>query len=72
LTEFPDDKETGPVLSSPSITSATVEGKQNRAKLLRAWVEISAWLTDYTKRFGELLLVSWKNSRDADISQLKP
>lgn len=38
---------------SPSTALTTPEGKQNRAKLLRAWVETSAWLADYRKRFRE-------------------
>lgn len=33
----------------PSVDPATPEGKRSRAKLLRAWVEISAWLYLYHK-----------------------
>jgi ubiquitin carboxyl-terminal hydrolase 25/28 len=36
----------------PNTDLSTPSGKQNRAKLLRAWVEIGAWLKDYTKTFG--------------------
>ncbi|EGO05375.1 hypothetical protein SERLA73DRAFT_83025 [Serpula lacrymans var. lacrymans S7.3] len=36
----------------PSTDSRTPEGRLNRSKLLRAWVELSAWLTDYHRRFA--------------------
>ncbi|CDO68482.1 hypothetical protein BN946_scf184499.g7 [Trametes cinnabarina] len=36
-------------LSPPPIDPSTPEGKASRAKLLRAWVEISAWLAIYQK-----------------------
>ncbi|KDQ51133.1 hypothetical protein JAAARDRAFT_199352 [Jaapia argillacea MUCL 33604] len=44
-----------PVLAHPKSDIGTVEGRTNRAKLLRAWVELSAWLTDYRKRFAPAL-----------------
>ena len=37
------------MLYPPSIDPASPEGKRTRAKLLRAWVEISSWLTLYHK-----------------------
>lgn len=36
-------------LHPPSIDPATPEGKRTRAKLLRAWVEVSSWLALYNK-----------------------
>ncbi|KAI0686832.1 cysteine proteinase [Cytidiella melzeri] len=36
-------------LHPPSVDPTTPEGKRSRAKLLRAWIEISAWLTLYHK-----------------------
>ncbi|KAH9917622.1 uncharacterized protein B0H18DRAFT_691434 [Fomitopsis serialis] len=41
-------------LQPPNIDPATPEGKHIRAKLLRAWVEISAWLAIYRKSKGDL------------------
>lgn len=43
-------------LVPPSTMLTTAEGILNRAKLLRAWVETSAWLADYRKRFCESIL----------------
>jgi ubiquitin carboxyl-terminal hydrolase 25/28 len=59
LDEVPptDTGDTGPALFPPHTSSATLEGRQNRDKLLRAWVEISAWLFDYLKRQGRHCLV---------------
>ncbi|KII93273.1 hypothetical protein PLICRDRAFT_35462 [Plicaturopsis crispa FD-325 SS-3] len=39
-------------LYPPATDVTTHQGRQNRARLLRAWVEISAWATDFQKRFG--------------------
>ncbi|KDR85578.1 hypothetical protein GALMADRAFT_53377 [Galerina marginata CBS 339.88] len=36
-------------LKPPITDSSTQLGKQNRRKLLRAWLEISAWLTDFKR-----------------------
>jgi hypothetical protein len=47
-----NDTSTGPALFPPRTLPTTSEGRQNRAKLLRAWVEISAWLVDYLRRQG--------------------
>ena len=47
-----NDTSTGPALFPPRTLPTTPEGRQNRAKLLRAWVEISAWLVDYLRRQG--------------------
>ncbi|EED77376.1 predicted protein [Postia placenta Mad-698-R] len=38
-----------PGVCPPVIDPSISEGKQNRARLLRAWVEMSAWLTIYQK-----------------------
>ncbi|OJT05642.1 hypothetical protein TRAPUB_3565 [Trametes pubescens] len=38
-----------PALQPPAIDPATPEGKASRAKLLRAWVEVGAWLAIYEK-----------------------
>lgn len=39
-------------LHAPVLDNNSLEGPANRAKLLRAWIEISAWLADFTKRYG--------------------
>lgn len=33
----------------PPVTDLTLQGKQNRRKLLRAWLEILSWLTDFKR-----------------------
>ncbi|KAI0776350.1 cysteine proteinase [Trametes elegans] len=38
-----------PALQPPPIDPATAEGKESRARLLRAWVEIGAWLAIFQK-----------------------
>ncbi|KAK7464469.1 ubiquitin-specific protease ubp2 [Stygiomarasmius scandens] len=43
------------VLKPPFADLSTPTGKQNRGKLLRAWVETSAWLVDYTRVNGHAL-----------------
>lgn len=53
--------EMSPALFPPITSDGTPQSKQNRAKLLRAWVEISAWLVDYQKRFGDLNTFSWQS-----------
>jgi hypothetical protein len=46
----------GPVqdvaLSPPDIDPTSSAGRLARNKLLRAWVELSAWVADYSKRLG--------------------
>ena len=37
-------------LHAPVLDNSTPEGPTNRAKLLRAWVELSAWQAGFTKR----------------------
>ncbi|KAF8641193.1 hypothetical protein AX17_000828 [Amanita inopinata Kibby_2008] len=37
-------------LKPPVTDTSTAEGKQNRKKLLRVWVEIGAWVSDYRRR----------------------
>lgn len=40
------------VLRPPDINPTSPSGKVARSKLLRAWVELSAWVVEYSKRFG--------------------
>ena len=40
-------------LRPPVTDNNTVQGKQNRRKLLRAWVEIHAWLADFKRLHGD-------------------
>lgn len=42
-------------LHAPVLENSSLEGPANRGKLLRAWIEISAWLADFTKRSGLFL-----------------
>lgn len=56
-------------LHPPTIDSSP-QGKQNRVKLLRAWVEVSAWLTDY-KRKSRKLYVNVNSELLILISSLK-
>ena len=37
----------------PPVTDNTLQGRQNRRKLLRAWVEINAWLADFKRLHGD-------------------
>lgn len=39
-------------LHAPVLDSNTPEGPRNRAKLLRAWIELSALLASFTRRYG--------------------
>jgi len=39
----------------PPVTDLTVQGKQNRRKLLRAWLEIASWLTDFKRIHGDFI-----------------
>jgi ubiquitin carboxyl-terminal hydrolase 25/28 len=43
-------------LRPPVTDPSTSQGRQNRAKLLRAWVEISAWIVDFQRIYGRLIL----------------
>lgn len=43
------------VLSPPHIDPSTPAGRLARSKLLRAWVELEAWVADYSKRFAPAL-----------------
>lgn len=47
------DETTSSVLLPPQTSSNTAPAIQKRAKLLRAYVEISVWLSDFERRFGE-------------------
>ena len=40
--------DTEETLSAPRTDISDPQGRQNRAKLLRVWLEISAWLQDFT------------------------
>jgi hypothetical protein len=51
-------EDTEQALHPPSIDPATPDGKRSRAKLLRAWVEISAWLSLYNKSKPSMWLTS--------------
>ena len=44
-----DGKDDGLSLHPPDIDPSTIEGKRTRARLLRAWVEISSWTSTYYK-----------------------
>lgn len=54
-------------LHAPVLDSNTPEGPANRAKLLRAWIELSAWYADFTKRYG-LFLRSFRRFRRLKIT----
>jgi len=41
-----------PVLRPPSMDIATSVGRTNRRKLLRAYVELSAWMADFKRIHG--------------------
>jgi len=41
------------ILIPPNTELSSPEGQEARVKLLRAWVETSAYLADYRRRFGE-------------------
>ena len=40
-------------LRPPVTDNNTLQGRQNRRKLLRAWVEINAWLADFKRLHGD-------------------
>ena len=40
------------VLRPPSVDIATPVGRTSRRKLLRAWVELGAWLADFKRVHG--------------------
>lgn len=44
-------------LRPPSTDVDTPEGRMHRRKLLRAWVEISAWVVDFRRIFGIITFV---------------
>lgn len=39
-------------ITPPNTDPSTPEGRQNGRKLLRFWVEASAWLLDYQRRYS--------------------
>ena len=43
-------------LSPPNIDPTSSAGRLARSKLLRAWVELSAWVADYSKRLGRPII----------------
>ena len=40
-------------LRPPATDTVSPQGILNRKRLLRAWVEIGAWVTDYRRKYGE-------------------
>ncbi|KAK2461522.1 hypothetical protein APHAL10511_005985 [Amanita phalloides] len=42
-------------LRPPVADPSTLQGKQNRRKLLRAWVEIGAWVVDHRRKYAAQL-----------------
>ncbi|EEB89591.1 hypothetical protein MPER_12291 [Moniliophthora perniciosa FA553] len=46
---IPDTNDKEPVVRAPPCDNSTVLGRNNRAKLLRAWVEIGAWTSHFKK-----------------------
>jgi ubiquitin carboxyl-terminal hydrolase 25/28 len=41
-------------LNPPDIDPNSPAGRVTRSKLLRGWVELSAWAADFSKRFGRI------------------
>ena len=42
-------------LRPPATDVTLLHGKQNRRKLLRAWLEIASWLTDFRRIHGDFI-----------------
>jgi hypothetical protein len=53
LLGFVEDPAADATLKSPSIDPSTPQGKQNRRKLLRAWVELGSWISDFKRVNGK-------------------
>ena len=51
VTEYDDS-----TLKSPVTDLTFLEGKQNRRKLLRAWLEIASWRTHFKRIHGDFIL----------------
>jgi len=49
------DKDTTPTLRSPIADITTAHGRINRRKLLRASIELTAWIADYKRIYGKSL-----------------
>jgi hypothetical protein len=49
-------------LKPPSIDSSTPQGKQNRRKLLRAWIELGSWISDFKRVNGKQLTIGIRYS----------
>jgi hypothetical protein len=49
-------------LRPPSTDINTSEGQLNRRKLLRAWIEVSAWVVDFKRVFGIIALMLYSNT----------
>jgi ubiquitin carboxyl-terminal hydrolase 25 len=66
-------EETEAMLHPPATDVVTSQGRQNRAKLLRAWVELGAWLTDYQRRYGEQAAMEARHivTYEPPVSQLR-
>lgn len=46
-------------LKPPATDLSSPVGKQSRRKLLRAWLEFSAWLTDFKRVNGKYTLITY-------------
>ena len=60
--EHVPDKPTESSLRPPPIDPDTSDGQAARRKLLRAWVELSAWLAIYGKNNSECVTMSGVSS----------
>lgn len=47
------DKDTTPTLRSPIADVTSAHGRINRRKLLRASIELTAWIADYKRIYGK-------------------
>lgn len=58
-------------LHAPVLDSSTPEGPRNRAKLLRAWIELSALLASFTKRYAVELVDQVKTRTAVKIDSVR-
>ena len=47
--------DTSDGLRPPATETSTPRGKMNRRRLLRAWVEVGAWIVDFKRAHGGLI-----------------
>jgi hypothetical protein len=59
---------TDATLKPPSIDSSTPQGKQNRRKLLRAWIELGSWISDFKRVNGKQLTANISYT-DSSVNQ---